>query len=43
VYWSVRDSEGERTSLGDKIANSLYVLTHLYWLTRWDRVFRVIR
>lgn len=43
VYWSVRDSEGERASLGDKIAHSFYVLTHFYQLTRWDRTFRVVR
>jgi signal peptidase I len=43
VYWSVRDAEGERASLGDKIAHSFYVLVHCYQLTRWDRVFRVIR
>jgi signal peptidase I len=43
VYWSVRDSEEERTSLGDKIAHSFYVLTHAYGLTRWDRVFRIVR
>jgi len=43
VYWSVRDSEGERSSLSDKIAHSFYVLTHFYGLTRWDRVLRVVR
>jgi len=43
VYWSVRESEGERASLSDKIAHSFYVLTHVYGLTRWDRVFRIVR
>ncbi len=43
VYWSVRDSDGEKPSWGDKIAHSVYVFTHFYRLTRWDRVFRVIR
>ncbi len=43
VYWSVRDSDGERISLSDKIAHSMYVLTHLYQLTRWDRAFRIVR
>jgi len=43
VYWSVRDGSGERSSLGDKIAHSLYLLTHLNQFTRWDRTFRVVR
>ena len=43
IYWSVRDSNGEPASLGDKIAHSFYVLTHFYQLTRWDRTFRIVR
>ncbi len=43
IYWSVRDTSGERTTLGDKIAHSLYVLAHFYQLTRWNRTFRVVR
>ncbi len=43
VYWSLRDSEGERVSVSDKIGHSLYVLTHLYQVTRWERTFRIVR
>ena len=43
VYWSVRDNGADRTSPGDKIEHSLYVLTHLYKLIRWDRAFRIVR
>lgn len=44
VYWSVQESDGDFPgSVGDKIAHSFYVFTHFYWLTRWDRVFRVVR
>lgn len=43
VYWSLRDSGGERASVGDKIAHSIYVLRHLYELTRWDRAFHIVR
>ena len=43
VYWSVADSKVEQPSLSDKIGHSLYVLTHLHQVTRWDRTFRVVR
>jgi len=43
VYWSVRESGESGTSLGDKIAHSLYVLTHFYQVTRWERTFRIVR
>lgn len=43
VYWSVMSGEGEAAGLGDKIAHSLFVLTHFYRLTRWERILRVVR
>lgn len=43
VYWSVMGGEGEPAGLSDKIAHSLFVLTHFYRLTRWERVLRVVR
>jgi signal peptidase I len=43
VYWSLRNSGGERSSVSDKITHSLYVVTHLYQVTRWDRTFRIVR
>ena len=43
VYWSVRESEGERPALSDKITHSFYVLTHFYQLTRWKRMFSIVR
>jgi signal peptidase I len=43
IYWSVRDSQGEQPSASDKIGHSLYMLTHLFHVTRWDRTFHVVR
>ncbi len=43
IYWSLRDAGGDLPSWSDKIAHFLYVLTHLFQVTRWDRTFRVIR
>ena len=43
IYWSVRDDGRERTSVSARITHFLYVLTHLFQVTRWDRAFRVVR
>jgi signal peptidase I len=43
IYWSLRDPGGDLLSAGDKISHFLYVLTHLFQITRWDRTFRIVR
>jgi signal peptidase I len=43
IYWSVRDTGEELSSVSDKITHFFYVLTHLFQVTRWDRTFRIIR
>ena len=46
IYWSIRNADGDlqaTTTLGDRISHFLYVFTHLFQVTRWDRTFRVPR
>lgn len=46
VYWSIRSIDGDLQSTGtasDKIIHFLYVFTHLFQVTRWDRTFHVPR
>ena len=45
VYWSFETpaNEIDKTSLGDRIAFMLHVLTHIFTETRWDRTFHVVR
>jgi signal peptidase I len=46
IYWSIRDDQGEMPvapSAGDKIFHFVYVVTHLFQKTRWDRTFRLVR
>ena len=46
IYWSIRTTDGDlqaTTTLSDRIVHFLYVFTHLFQVTRWDRTFRVPR
>lgn len=45
VYWSFETpaSQEDKTSLGDRIAFGVHVLTHMLTQTRWSRTFHVVR
>ncbi|WP_263381107.1 signal peptidase I [Granulicella paludicola] len=45
VYWSFDQpaDEEDKTSLGDKAAYFVHVVTHIFSGTRWSRTFHVIR
>jgi signal peptidase I len=45
VYWSFETpaDQENKTSMGDRIAFVLHVVTHIFGSTRWSRTFHVIR
>jgi len=46
IYWSIRNTDGDlpaTSTVSDRIVHFLYVFTHLFQVTRWDRMFRVPR
>jgi len=46
IYWSIRSANDEISAAsrpGDKLYHFVYVLTHLFQITRWDRTFRLIK
>jgi len=46
IYWSVGGANDEMPAAsrpGDRLYHFVYVLTHLFRITRWDRTFRLIK
>jgi len=46
IYWSIRNTDGDlpaTSTVSDRIVHFLYVFTHLFQVTRWDRMLRVPR
>ena len=45
IYWSIRDPDTiypGMTSPGAKLSRFVYIVTHLFQMTRWDRTFRLV-
>jgi signal peptidase I len=45
IYWSVREEEGEvaaPSSIAGKLAHFAYALTHIFQITRWNRILRPV-
>src|SRR5580658_4777689 len=45
IYWSVQGAEGDGTapsSVSDKLYHFVYVVTHIFQITRWKRTLRLV-
>jgi signal peptidase I len=45
IYWSFETpaNQWEQTSLGDRAAFILHIITHFFSDTRWNRMFHLVR